>query len=431
MAEPILIRNATVIDCAGREPLAGMDVVIRDGLFEAVRRTGEPAPEGATVVDGAGRFLMPGLWESHTHMRPVLKDDPEASQTALDASLAEYLARGITSVVDLGGPLAPYSAQRERQRQEGPKGRAQLLFAGPNFTGVNGWPLSMHHNPLCSFEITDARQALDKLRPLLDARPDVIKLIYDGEPGSPEKLPREGMRAIISEAHDRGVRVVVHIHSERDSEEALEAGADGIEHSFLPTPGQEEREAEALTKVFAASGAYLTPTLAAWEQIGRAGDLTYLDELVADGCMSEDERAGFAEAHPRWGEVEFPHHPKPECLERLRAAMRMLPAMHAAGVRFSTGSDVATVASRPSATMREIQLLAHAGVPTRDVLLAATRHSAEKVGLGDTVGTIEPGKQADAILLDGSPLEDLDVVIRPGHLVATLKRGELHAHSSA
>ncbi len=399
-------------------------MLIRDGLFEAIRPAAE-TPAG-TVLDGRGKFLMPGLWESHTHLRPVLKEDEQASQAALDATLRAYLRRGVTTVVDLGGPLDPYQAFRDRYRHEGPAGRAQLLFAGPSFTGMNGWPMPLHHNPTCAYEVADAPSAVAKLRPLLDRGPDVIKVIYDGESGSPEKISLEALRAIVAEAHERDTRVVVHVVTERDSADALEAGADGIEHSFMPTPGREAEEAAELTALLRNTGAYLTPTLACWEQLGRAGDRSYLAELVADGSLTQAESEAFLERQPTWGQGEFPHHPKIECRARLEAAFRMIPGMQAAGVKWAVGSDIAPVVSRPGATLRELALLARAGVPAMDAVVAATRHAAEKIGLGGRTGTIEPGKVADALLLDASPLDDVGVLVRPGHLVNVIKQGEVY-----
>jgi imidazolonepropionase-like amidohydrolase len=420
----LVIRRVTVIDGTGSPPAAGRDVVIRDGLFEAIRPAAETPAD--TVLDGQGGFLMPGLWESHTHLRPVLKDDDQVSQAALDATLREYLRHGITTVVDLGGPFAPYNAFRERYRREGPAGRAELLFAGPSFTGINGWPMALHHNPLCAYEVGDAASAVAKLRPLLDGRPDVIKVIYDGERGSPEKISLDALRAIVAEVHERGTHVVVHVVTERDSVDALEAGADGIEHSFMPTPGREAEESAELTALLRTTGACLTPTLACWEQLGRAGDRTYLAELVAAGSMSEAESEAFLERTPSWGQGEFPHHPKAECRARLEAVFRMMPGMQAAGVKWAVGSDIAPVLSRPGATLRELALLARAGVPAMDAVLAATRHAAEKIGRDGTVGTIEPGKAADALLLDANPLDDIGVLVRPGHLVNVIKQGEVY-----
>jgi imidazolonepropionase-like amidohydrolase len=430
MAANLVVKNVTVIDGSGGDPAPGTDNVVRDGVFAAVG-PGVAARQdlaGAEVVDGSGRFLLPGLWEAHTHLRSVLKPTAEETQAALDATLAAYLSRGITSVVDLGGPVDVYGRVRERQGGRPAEG-ARLLFAGPNFTGINGWPFVLHHDAACTNQAGDAETALAALQRLLERRPDVIKIMYDGEPGR-DKLPREALAALVREAHTHGLRALVHVHSAEDTLHALEAGADGIEHSFLPSPGQEAAEAERVTAALVRRGAYLTPTLAIWEQLGRAGDPDYLDELTAAGSISPAERDRLAAPETGWGQSEFPHHPKAECRERLAAALRLLPAMHAAGVRLVAGSDLAIAMSRPAATLREMALLARAGVPAKDVLVAATRHAAEKVGQGATVGTITPGKAADAILLDADPLVDLDYLLRPGHLVATIKAGHVRPAAS-
>jgi imidazolonepropionase-like amidohydrolase len=428
MASDLVIRNVTVVDGTGAAPAAGVDVVIRGGLFAAVGpgAADGPAMDGAVVVEGDGRFLVPGLWEGHTHLRHVLRESEEASQAALDETLGAYLQRGITTVVDLGGRIEIYNRLRERHRLAGPAARARLLFAGANFTGINGWPICYHHDATSTYEIRDVAGALAALRSLLERSPDVVKIMYHGEPGAPDKLPREALEALVQEAHAHGRRTLVHVRSALDSLHALDAGADGLEHSFLPSAGQEQAETEQVTAALARSGAYLTPTLALWEQLGRAGDADYAAELAAAGSLAPAERDALTAPERGWGQTEFPQHPKVECLARLRAAFEMLPAMHAAGVKLVAGSDIAHALSRPEAACREIVLLARAGVPLKDVLVAATRHAAEKVGRGATVGTIEPGKAADALLLDADPLADVDNLVRREHQVATVKDGELY-----
>jgi cytosine/adenosine deaminase-related metal-dependent hydrolase len=366
------------------------------------------------------------LWESHTHLRHVLKPSDEASQAALDETLGAYLRRGITSVVDLGGRVEIYHRLRERHRLGGPAGCARLLFAGANFTGINGWPICYHHDSRSTYEVQDTASALTALRSLLGWSPDVVKIMYHGEPGAPDKLPREALEALVREAHAHGRRALVHVRSALDSLHALEAGADGLEHSFLPSPGQQQAEAEQVTAALVRTGAYLTPTLALWEQLGRAGDADYVAELATAGSLSRPEIDALTAPERGWGQTEFPHHPTAECRARLRAAFEMLPAMHAAGVKLVVGSDVAVALSRPEATCREIVLLARAGVPAKDVLIAATRHAAEKVGLGATTGTIEPGKAADALLLDADPLENVNNLVHHGHRIATIEDGNLY-----
>jgi cytosine/adenosine deaminase-related metal-dependent hydrolase len=243
MAAHLVIRNVTVIDGTGADPATGVDLVIRDGVFAAVglgASNGHVA-DGGAVLDGDGRFLVPGLWESHTHLRHVLKADEESSQAALDETLGAYLSRGITSMVDLGGRIDVYNRLRERHRLSGEMDCARLLSAGANFTGVNGWPICYHHDhdATSTYEVHDAASALAALRSLLDRSPDVVKIMYHGEHGAPDKLPCEALTALIQEAHAHGLRALVHVRSAQDSLHALAARADGLEHSFLPSPGQQ------------------------------------------------------------------------------------------------------------------------------------------------------------------------------------------------
>jgi imidazolonepropionase-like amidohydrolase len=105
--------------------------------------------------------------------------------------------------------------------------------------------------------------------------------------------------------------------------------------------------------------------------------------------------------------------------------------MRDAGVKIVAGSDVGLVMSRPAALLRELQLLADAGLPPGDVVVAASRHAAEKIGKGVVAGTIAPGRIADAVLVDANPLADIMHVIRPVHRIATLRRGRLAVAASA
>ena len=427
MVADLIIRDVTVVDGTGADPSVGVDVVIRDGRFAAVGpgASNDRTGSGATVLDGHGQFLVPGLWEGHTHLRHVLQDSDEASQAALDDALATYLRRGITTVVDLGGRIAVYNRLRERHQRTAQTGCARLLFAGKNFTGVDGWPICYHHDSASTYEVTDAASAAAALESLLESHPDVIKIMYHSEPDMAGKLPREALDALVQGAHDRGRRVLVHVRTAQDSLHALDAGADGLEHSFLPTSGELPAEAERVTDALVRTGAFLTPTLALWEQLGRAGDADYVAELAAAGSLSPPEIDALTAPERGWGQTEFPHHPKVECRGRLQAALEMLPTMHAAGVKLAVGSDVAIALSRPEATFQEMRLLAKAGVPAKDVLIAATRHAAEKLGRGATIGTVEPGKTADALLLDADPLADLDNLIRHNRHVAVIKDGQL------
>ena len=422
----MIIRNVTVIDGSGAPAMANAEVSIDGGVFRAIR----PVENGATdaqIVDGRNGYLVPGLWEGHTHLRMRPDEDPPDQVARLEAILAGYLEAGITTVLELGGPLDIGGRLREKHRTSPPTDAAELFFAGPSFTGIDGWPLGLHGNHSLVREAWDAASARRMVLEL-EAETDFVKCIYDGEPDAPDKLPRAALEAIVTAAHERGKRVLVHIATKRDIDEAVAAGADGIEHTFIPRDATTTAEAEEVAALLARTGTYFSPTLTVFEQIGRSGDHSYLDDLSRDAIISPDEARDVA-GRTTFG-APFPHHPADVTLARFAYGMRILPLMRDAGVKIVAGSDVALFMSRPAALLRELQLLVKAGLSNGDVIVAATRHVAEKIGQGATVGTIAVGQIADALLLDADPLADVMHLIRPSHRVATIRRGHLRFTSN-
>jgi imidazolonepropionase-like amidohydrolase len=328
----------------------------------------------------------------------------------------------------LGGPLDIDGRLRKRHRVTGPTASADLLFAGPSFTGPNGWPLALHHNHSLVREAADADTARRMVLEL-EGETDFVKCIYDGEPGAPDKLPRAALQAIVEAAHERDKSVLVHIRTKEDIEEAVDAGADCIEHTFVPRDPNDFSEAEQVARLLASTGTFYSPTLTIFDQLGRSGDPAYLDELERDGMITAEEKASFAKS-PAFGRP-FPHHPAEETRMRFEYAMRTLPIMRDAGVKIAAGSDVALFLSRPAALLRELQLLARAGLPGDKVLVAGTRYAAEKIRRGGNTGVIRAGALADAVLLDGDPLSSVEHLIGATHRVATLRRGHLASLSEA
>ena len=293
--------------------------------------------------------MLPGLWEGHTHL-PARGDEAPSDQVArFETVFAGYLAAGITTVLELGGPLDIDGRLRERHRETPPTEAAELFFAGPSFTGINGWPLHLHHNHSLVREASDAETARRMVLEL-EGETDFVKCIYDGEPGAPDKLPRAALQAIVKAAHERGKSVLVHIATKRDIEEAIDAGADCIEHTFVPREPNDLTEAEDVAHLLASMGKYFSPTLAVFEQIGRSGDRTYLDELVRDAIMTAEDAQRFAGAQT-FGSP-FPHHPAEETLTRFQYGVRAV-ADHAGRRRQDRGGkrrcDVYVPAGRTDA----------------------------------------------------------------------------------
>lgn len=228
MKKPVIIANVTIAD--GIDPPRRADVLMAGGRFAAIARPGELSGVEAERVEGDGKFLVPGLWESHTHMMMGVDGSFEDKVAGVKKALQTYLSRGITGVVDLGCPEDVMNAVRADIAAQ-PSDHPSFYFAGPVFTGVNGWPLCMTCDHTSSWEITPD-SPVETMVESLAGKTDFIKIIYDGLPGGTDKFPATSLARVIRAAHGGGKRVMVHVRSKPDIVEAVEAGADCIEHIF-------------------------------------------------------------------------------------------------------------------------------------------------------------------------------------------------------
>lgn len=423
----LIINDVTVIDGTGGVPRAGMDVLIADGRFADIRpsSTGiSSTPAGEPVLDGHGGYLLPGLWESHTHLRDYGASLPEPERFAhLKDVLAGYLAEGITSVCDLGG--MPELSPRLRDASKADAAVASLFTSEAVFTGIDGWPVTGllgHRSGV--MEVGSADDARRYLQGLSLDEVDYIKCMFDGKPGGGQRLPRAALEVIIAAAHEAGKKVLVHIATGMDMREAVHAGADCIEHSPIPQDPGDLSEADELAGLMADAGTLYCPTVATWEQLAYGACPDYLDQLITDGILTQDGAKEIM-ARPTYGQP-FPKHPAQECRVRFEYAMRTLPLFHEANVKLVAGSDIARVMPTPArALLREMQLFAKAGVPGSAVIASATSRAAEKVGKQATTGTVAVGSVADAVLLDSDPVADLSHLIDQRHVRAVVSSGHV------
>lgn len=403
----MIIRNVHLIDFSHGTVVRDMEVIVDGGRFVEIRRSSQS--EGLPILDGKGGFLIPGLWEAHTHLVAPGKHGVEEVDT-IGQLVDDYVRCGITTVVDLGGSVETLTAVR--RRAELCPGSARVLFAGPVFTGRDGWPLCFHHDHSKALEPrtpTEAREHVLALR----GRVDFVKAIYDGIEDRDDKLPKVVLGALIDAAHEIGVRAIVHVKGAQDVWDAVELRADCLEHAFIPKNPTDTREAEEVAALLARYGTYYCPTLVTWEQIARMGDLSYLAELEASGLTAARNQAQ--------GRREFPRHPKSECRVRLDYGMKFVRILRDAGVKVVAGSDVSFAMPAPHALFRELQLLSKAGLSNLDVLRAATVYAAERTGRGQA--GIQPGHTADAVLVTANPLEDIQAVVEAKYRSAVLRNG--------
>ena len=391
MAGRYAIRDVTLIDGTGRPAVAHRTVLVDGERIVAIG--GARLPVGkARIIDGRGKYLIPGMIDAHVHLRDTGPDGVKHSMdvATAQATLAGFLALGFTTVADLGN--LPGTVQIMRGAD--PRISARLLIAGRVFTAPGG------RNVDIGIAVTTADPLL-LARPRAEEHPDLIKLVEDsggfGGQSPANALSTDLMRAIVADEHRHGRRVVVHVAREADARNAIAAGADGLAH-----PVWAEAESEDFVRLVARRRIPFATTLAVADQYGRlVHHPEYLDQpdyaLVLTDAertrMRTVQRAQFARmAVAAWREQTLP------------VEMRNIVRIVRAGGIAALGTDLVSGAS----SHREMQLLRQAGLSPLEVIRIATLNAAIFLGQQRDLGSIAPGKIADLVLLNSDPTGDID-----------------------
>lgn len=380
--------------------------VLVDGPF--IRQIGQgSAPRAEQRLDLGGAWLLPGLWDVHTHLRSTTWTGRDPVQTFPDMVLEQgrnamdALSAGVTSLRVVGVSGWADVAWREAF--------AAGRFVGPRlFCCGDAIRTTAGHDP---FGGTRAMVAVDgpdafvqAVREQILHGVDQIKLITTGgimggghDVMSAVMFLREELTAAMRIARQRGLPVAVHATAAQAVKWAAEAGAHSIEHGYLL-----DEEAAAL---MARHGVYYVPTLA-------------LSHLTRDQALTPDEHAYCAEHVLPDGFRERANRFAPDHEDSFRMARE-------AGVKIASGSDQGPPRE---AALLEIEFLARVGLGAHGAIVAATRTAAEVCRASDRLGTIEPGKLADLIAVTANPLEDiahlrqLAVVVKDGRVVVDRRR---------
>ena len=447
----LALDNVHIVDAEHNRVSMHRCVRVQGARIAAITAAGEPVcVRGARTVDLRDRHLMPGLIDMHAHLTlgpmEIKRERGRAMMQALpDDDIAEHNARrlvafGVTTIRNPGGDLqaaSRYDARLTAGELVGP----ESFDAGPVINNADLPGLA-----------TAARNADDMqqvVRAQVDAGADWIKL-YTG-------LSPELLKAGIDAAHRHGRPAVAHLESIAWPD-ALAMGLDGIVHLMPLSPDLLTPEQRAAWQATARGGTY--SFFEWWEHFDPEGP--HADRLVAafqqhrpvfdatlvafhaafvqdqDNVYKDDARR---HAHPRllahWNEwFTFAIGWQPDDFQRARAVwpkvQRMAVRLYATDARMTLGTDMGNPWIAPGISLhREMQLLADAGVPHAQLLLAATRNAAEALGAGQRLGRIAPGFEADLLVLDANPLEDIQhtrdihAVVLDGTLLTTTALNKL------
>jgi imidazolonepropionase-like amidohydrolase len=346
--------GGTLIDGTGADPLLDAAVLIREGRIAAVGTVAQvKASETARVIDVGGATVLPGFINAHVH-------------GSYDEDTLKAWARGgVTTVRDMatGQPVKDAFAFRDGLRDD--LQCARLVAAGRMVTVPDGYPIARWG--VDSITVTSPEDARQKVDQLLDDGADFVKIPLESGAifgFSMPMLSPEETAAIVETAHARGAWVSAHVSVTRDLEKALDAGVDDIAHMVT------DKLPDELAARVVESDTYWVPTIELWKGVG-----------YGLGAHVVDNLRRFVEAG---GKV-------------------------ALGTDYAGAPNVDFDLGMP---IHEIEWMQEAGMTPLQIVVAATKHAAHVCNLGQEFGTLEVGKIADILVVDGDPLEDIHALTR-------------------
>ena len=374
---PTFFHNVRVFD--GERALPARDVLVRDGKIARIG-TGLTAPPNATVIDGAGKTLLPGLIDAHTH--------------AWGDALTTALAFGVTTELEMFGDTSAARDRRAEQRTGRANSRADLLSAGTLVT-VKGGHGTEYGSTIPT--LTSPRDAQAFVDARIGEGSDYVKIVYDDGQTYGSTWPTltpEMLHATVAAAHARGKLALVHIGALSGARTAIDAGADGLAHLFVDHAPEPD-----FGTLIASHHAFVVPTLTVLKSItGVGGAAPLADDPRFSAYLTRQEVLMMKQAFPRGPGMPAVDYAFAE------AAVKQLRAAH---VPILAGTDAGNPGTAHGAALhRELELLVNAGLTPTEALAAATSIPAKTFHLGDR-GRIADGMRADLLLISGDPTSDI------------------------
>ncbi len=405
------IVNATIIDGTGRDPVPNASIIIEEARITRVGAGFEP-PRDAEIIDAAGRTVMPGMIDCHVHLYGKVAGLQERQRLPASVQLfhgaknaRRTLDSGFTSVRDAGGSPAGFKMAIEEGLIPGPRMRIAITHFSQ--TGGHGdgtlpsgvrldvrgsgaeWPDNL---------VDGVDQVRKGVRLVMRAGADFVKVSTTGgvmsptdEPGHTAFTPEE-IAAFVDEAAAKGKTVMAHAQGTQGIKNAVFAGVESIEHCIYP-------DDETLDEM-KRRGTFMVPTLVAPVWVLRYAE-SAPDSLHPQSIHKANE---VVDAHQ----------------DAFRRALD-------AGVRIAFGTDQGVGPHGRNA--EELELMVKAGMTPMQAIVSVTKTASECIHMADEVGTLEPGKLADILVVDGDPLADIRTLRDRESLLLIMKGGQPHKNT--
>ena len=399
-------------------------------------RAGTRVPAGATRIDAKGKWVVPGLVDAHVHFfqsgnlytRPDVADFnavvPYAQEVArnkarLPATFKVWLASGMTSVVDIGGPFWNFE-MRDAARKSSAAPR--VAVAGPLISLIDRPKLDLGDPPI--IKVTTADEARALVQRELAYKPNFIKVWFIHRPGDDLAAQEAIVKATGDAAHAAGVRLAVHATELDVAKAALRAGADYLVHSVEDAPVDQEflslaKKNRALycPTLFVVMG-YRYALSNTWRPTPAEQRLADPQILAAMGDLARIPPEKLPERVAKAMADAASPVPSPVELQNLRTVWD-------AGIPVAMGTDAGNIGTlHGPSVFRELGLMVQAGLTPLQALRAATVNGARAMGMEHDLGTLAPGKLADLLILDGDPLAEVQNLAR---IHRVIKDGQLFA----
>jgi imidazolonepropionase-like amidohydrolase len=437
-AEKISLVGATVINPADGKVLPKATIVINGDKIEAAVMGKQNAAALGKQIDCAGKFILPGYIDTHVHffqsadlftrpdgadlnsVRPY-KDEVAWIKSHLNDVFARYIRCGITSVVDVGGPMWNFEV---RKTANSTAKAPRVAVAGPLISSVSRPQLDLGDPPIV--KIDDPEQAREFVRKLAAQNPDLVKIWYIVDKDHPVDSFRPTVRATIEESHARKLRVAVHATELETARAGVEEGADVLVHSVI------DREVDdRFVQLLKEKRTILCPTLVVFERYGR----TFANKL---NLTREEKAWGNPEVIATLDVTKIQQDQLPDriktalanpdaALDRIKKtydiALKNLKTLEDAGICIAAGTDAGSIGTiHGPALFREFELMREAGLTPMQILQCATANAAKLFGgeTGTHIGKIDKGNFANLVILKSNPLDDIahasdiDSVVRNG-----------------
>ena len=394
----LVFRDVDVFDGSGM--IRHTTVLVRGGMIRAVGPADMGIPQSAQVVDGKGKTLLPGFIDAHTHLGD--RDNEQFLRDALDF--------GVTTELEMFGSASSLALRKKMVANDYPD-MADFRTAGIGVTVPHGHPTQMAGTPTPFATLSPA----DDVQAFVDARiaegSDYIKIIDEHLLPT---LTKQQIEDVVVAAHRRNKLVVVHIRTQSEARDAIDAGVDGLAHTFSDTP-----PAPDFAELVAQHHVFVIPTLTVYDSIASASakSLWWQDAPHLASSITPSMRRTLEWRFP-------PGFGGKETLANAEASVRV---MHHAGIHILAGTDAPTPGQAHGISIhRELELLVQSGLTPAEALAAATSEPAHFFGFHDR-GRIAKGLRADMVLVNGDPSVNITAT---RNIVGVWKLGVLHLRYS-